>query len=121
MLGRILLIVNEDWTVRHRASGRIVTPSSNPAATGEYDLYSNGNIRVTDEPWDARLISHSISSREVSFRQGVRERDGKCVITGQPNRLAAAGSWIGYHGNIMPGTGWQGEIRNGAFPKTESN
>lgn len=42
MLGQVLLIVDEDWTVRHRASSRIVTSSSNQATTGEYDLYSNG-------------------------------------------------------------------------------
>lgn len=42
MLGQILLIIDEDWTVRHRASGQIVGPSDNPAATGDYDLYSNG-------------------------------------------------------------------------------
>jgi HNH endonuclease len=48
-----------------------------------------GPITVSDEPWLARLISN----REDAFRDGVRARDGKCVITGNRNRLAQYGRW----------------------------
>lgn len=42
MLQHILLIVNGELTVRHRVSGWVVMLSDNPAATSEYNVYSNG-------------------------------------------------------------------------------
>jgi hypothetical protein len=43
-----------------------------------------------------RLISHSVSGREDSFRDGVRARDGKCVISGAVNTRAAWDIWSGF-------------------------
>lgn len=51
---------------------------------------------MTDEPWVARLMDHSLSSRQDAFTRAVRERDRKCVISGIPNLLADAGFWAGY-------------------------
>jgi hypothetical protein len=42
------------------------------------------------------VISHSVSGREDAFRKGVRERDGKCVISGAINRLAQWDVWAGF-------------------------
>lgn len=42
MLGNVLLIVDEAWSLKHRASNRTVTPSDDIAAEGEYDIHSNG-------------------------------------------------------------------------------
>jgi HNH endonuclease len=55
-----------------------------------------GPITVSDEPWLARLISYVISGREDVFRDGVRARDMKCVITGVRNRIAQWGHWEGF-------------------------
>ncbi|KAK9357170.1 hypothetical protein V1504DRAFT_479111 [Lipomyces starkeyi] len=85
ILGNVLLVVEDHWTVRFRASGRIITPSSNPVVPGDYDIYSKGTIRVSDEAWYSLLISHAVSGREDTFRDGVRARDGKCVISGEVN------------------------------------
>jgi hypothetical protein len=52
-----------------------------------------GHIEVTDEVSSLRLLSHSVSGRENRFRDGVRARDGRCVITGLVNTLAPFGSW----------------------------
>jgi HNH endonuclease len=51
---------------------------------------------VSDEAWFARVISHSVSGREDAFRKGVRERDGKCVISGEINHLAQWNVWAGF-------------------------
>lgn len=51
---------------------------------------------MSDEPWVARVISHSISGRENSFRDGVRARDGKCVVSGTVNTRAAWDIWSGF-------------------------
>jgi hypothetical protein len=54
-----------------------------------------GTIQVSDEAWFARLISHAISGREDAFRNGVRARDGKCVISGEINDVAPWDVWVG--------------------------
>ena len=43
---------------------------------------------MNNEPWVARLISHDISGREDAFRDGVRARDRKCVVSGIVNNRA---------------------------------
>jgi len=49
-----------------------------------------------------RLITHSISGREDAFREGIRARDGKCVISGIVNRRAPKG-WSGFQAaHIFP-------------------
>ncbi|KAK9364654.1 HNH endonuclease-domain-containing protein [Lipomyces kononenkoae] len=96
ILGNVLLVVEDEWIVRHRSSGRSIGPSSNPVVPADYDIYSKGTIRVSDEAWFARLISHNVSGREDAFRDGVRARDGKCVISGVVNALAPWDVWAGF-------------------------
>lgn len=43
-----------------------------------------------------RPITHNVSGRGDAFRQGIRARDGKCVISGVVNRGAYRGSWTGF-------------------------
>ena len=52
---------------------------------------------MSDETWFARLISHSISGREDTFRSGVRSRDRKCVISGEDNNEYLWDDWTGLH------------------------
>ena len=47
-----------------------------------------GAIQVSDEPWIHRIISHNVSGREDAFREGIRTRDCRCVISGVINRRA---------------------------------
>jgi hypothetical protein len=64
---------------------------------------SLGDIHITDEPWIHRLIPHNVSGREDAFHQGVRSRDGKCVISGVVNTSNYRGSWIGFEAaHIFP-------------------
>ncbi|PLN74548.1 hypothetical protein BDW42DRAFT_182003 [Aspergillus taichungensis] len=96
MLGSVLLIVDQPWTLRHKASGRTVLPSNNKAALGEYEIRSNGTIRVTNEQWAPRLISYSNSGQETAFTRDIRARDGRCVISGVVNNTASYKDWTGY-------------------------
>ncbi|CCX32810.1 Similar to conserved hypothetical protein [Coccidioides posadasii str. Silveira]; acc. no. EFW14745 [Pyronema omphalodes CBS 100304] len=60
-------------------------------------------MRVTDEPWIHRLISRNVSGREDHFRDGIRARDGKCVISGVVNSRAYRGNWTRFEGaHIFP-------------------
>jgi len=41
-LNHVLLILEDYCTIKHRASDRIITSSSNPVVPGDYDIYSKG-------------------------------------------------------------------------------
>jgi len=50
-----------------------------------------------------RIITNSESGREDSFRDGIRARDGKCVISGVVNRNAPFGNWRSFESaHIFP-------------------
>lgn len=44
-----------------------------------------GEIRVNNEPWIHRILSHNISGQEDAFRDQVRARDKRCVVSGMVN------------------------------------
>jgi len=102
-LGNKLLIMEDPWTVKHRESGRVITPSQNPVVPGNYDVYSDGPIPVSDEPWFARLISHAVSGWEVHSEME-SEPETASVISGETNILA---SW---------NRGWEGFQAAHVFP-----
>src|SRR5258706_2546055 len=104
MLG-ILLVAKAPIRVQHRTSGEILlADSKSRLQLGIYDIYCDseysiemlelvaylfiGRIQVTNEPWVHRIQSFNVSGREDSFREGIRARDGKCVISGVVNRMA---------------------------------
>ncbi|KAK6350054.1 hypothetical protein TWF696_006303 [Orbilia brochopaga] len=81
----------------------MVTECSVLLETGDYDLSSEGLITISDEPWVPRLITHVSSSRDRQFRMEVRQRDGKCVISGLENRRADLEDWRGFDAcHIVP-------------------
>ena len=88
------LIVEDHFVIRHRASCRVVIPSD--------------QITVTDEMWFARVDSFSTSVREDAFRTGVRDRDGKCVISGAINLLSQANMWPGFEAAYIFPRGYEG-------------
>ena len=59
-------------------------------------------IHVNNEPWLHRVMSHSVSGQDNSFRNGIRARDGKCVISGVKH-MSAAGNWTSFEAaHIFP-------------------
>jgi hypothetical protein len=50
-----------------------------------------------------RLNSHNVSGRDDVFRDGIRARDGKCVISGVVNTRVYRDSWVGFEAaHIFP-------------------
>ena len=43
---------------------------------------------MDDELWVHQIQSFNVSGREDAFKEGIRARDGKCVISGIVNRMA---------------------------------
>ncbi|KAK2810943.1 hypothetical protein FQN50_002534 [Emmonsiellopsis sp. PD_5] len=97
ILSNVLLVVAEPLTVKHRTSGRVVTPSGSLVEPGDYDISSTGSIHMNDEPWVARLITFSVSGRDNQFRSGVRARDRKCVVSGRVNTLIESNLWASFN------------------------
>ncbi|KAG0633403.1 hypothetical protein HOY80DRAFT_991779 [Tuber brumale] len=85
MLGILLVIGVSPIRVQERRSSHIVSRTEVPLQVGVYDIYCEASIQVSDEPWVHRLISHKIASGENSFRDDIRNRDRKCVISGISN------------------------------------
>ncbi|KAG0634759.1 hypothetical protein HOY80DRAFT_1018365, partial [Tuber brumale] len=101
MIG-IILVTEGPIRVQHRTSGHIVSETKNPLPIGTYDIYCDRPIQLSDEPWVHRIISHSVSGGEVAFREGIRARDGGCVISGVLNRSAPA-RWTAFEAaHIFP-------------------
>lgn len=116
----ILLISQAPLRVQERTSGHTVTTTNNPLQPGEYNIYCDGRcslnesfnclltlktdcIEISDEPWIHRLITHNVSGRDSAFRNGIRARDGKCVISGLVNRAAFRDEWMSFEAaHIFP-------------------
>ena len=50
-----------------------------------------------------RGVTHSISGQENSFRDGIRARDGKCVMSGIANLRSSRNNWSGFQSaHIFP-------------------
>lgn len=58
-------------------------------------LFKIGSFSVNDEAWLVRIISHSTGTRTQAFRNAIRLRDPRCVITGKEAINADVGSWTG--------------------------
>ncbi|KAF8466217.1 HNH endonuclease-domain-containing protein [Kalaharituber pfeilii] len=87
MLG-IILITETPTIVQHRGSGHVVLMSDSQLEVGSYNIYCHNDIQVNDQPWVQRVISFNVSGQEDGFRNGIRDRDGRCVISGVVNRSA---------------------------------
>ncbi|KAK9248723.1 hypothetical protein V1506DRAFT_551415 [Lipomyces tetrasporus] len=87
----ILIVASGPYRVTLRSTGMMLP--------GHYDIrpYSRKDaISITDEPWIARILSKTVTGRDDFFRARVRERDGKCVITGVVNAGAYRNDWVGF-------------------------
>ncbi|KAK9236354.1 HNH endonuclease-domain-containing protein [Lipomyces kononenkoae] len=105
MLGN-LIVASGPYRVTLRSTGHDLTPTDERLQPGHYDIrpYSRKDtITIADEPCILRIISRSSTGRDSTFRTQVRERDGKCVITGTVNRRADRDNWSSFHAaHIFP-------------------
>jgi len=60
-------------------------------------------IHTSDEIFFPRTLSLSSTTRPLSFRDQIRQRDGRCVITGDINYEAVDNRWVGFEAaHIFP-------------------
>jgi len=113
----ILLLFQSSFTIGHENSATLVR-NEEPLAPGKYyvvgkpldlilggavGLWSTGSFTVNNEPCLTRTISLSTGSRLQSFRDEIRKRDGRCVITGKIALGAYRNHWKGFEAaHIFP-------------------
>ena len=51
-------------------------------------------VEVNNEIWLHRATSYNVSGRDDNFRNGIRARDGKCVISGVTNKSLAGWAYF---------------------------
>ena len=96
------------FRARHSGSGsnNPIAPTNQPLQHGRYILIPSvpGEVmRTSNERFSLRALSSSNTPRDVEFRNQVRQRDRRCVITGRINLDAPADRWIGFEAaHIFP-------------------
>ncbi|KAK9349706.1 HNH endonuclease-domain-containing protein [Lipomyces doorenjongii] len=120
----ILIIADCPYTVSLRDTDAILTATDEPLQPGHYDIKPNshgGVISITDESCITRVLSRTVSGRDEKFRKQVRERDGRCVITGVVNSDADIGHWRGWEAAHIFPVSKEGDFRNQGLSRWITN
>ncbi|KAK9320192.1 HNH endonuclease-domain-containing protein [Lipomyces orientalis] len=116
MLG-ILIVASGPYRVTLRSTGIDLMPTDDALKPGHYDIgpyHRRDTIFITDEPCITRTLSRTITGRDDIFRARVRERDGKCVISGVVNRDSTWNEWRGFEAaHIFPVSSEEYFVQNG--------
>ncbi|MCJ1386120.1 hypothetical protein MMC17_009245 [Xylographa soralifera] len=86
----ILFFFESRFNLRDKG-GITVERNDHPLQPGDY--YIVGPLSINNEPWLVRTISLSTGTCPESFRNAVRARDKRCVITGQES--ISLDNWTG--------------------------
>lgn len=76
--------------------GDTLPRDTRPLLPGLYLIVTDSPIQANDEIVLTRGHSINTASRTLSFRDEVRERDGRCVISKVANRRKHLGYWYGF-------------------------
>lgn len=138
----IIFIFERDYFLRDEGDA-MVQRDNHPLQPGNYYIVTSGrffrayivkplliaigSITVSDEPWLVRTISLQSGTHVATFRNAVRERDRRCVITGRRARGADRGNWAGFEAAHIFPLAYEGHWRDHNYgrwitipPATES-
>ncbi|KAF1808661.1 hypothetical protein P152DRAFT_462221 [Eremomyces bilateralis CBS 781.70] len=90
----ILVLFTSCFELQHEETK--VERNDDPLQPGKYYIIAAGPFSVNNEPWLLRTISHSTGTRTDSFRNAIRSRDRRCVISGQKAVGAYRNNWRGF-------------------------
>ncbi|KAJ9266269.1 hypothetical protein DTO195F2_1384 [Paecilomyces variotii] len=94
------------FEARFYGSNTPITRTNQPLQRGSYILHprtAGEQVEISDEQWHPRTLSLSNTPTEDAFRDQVRTRDRRCVITGRINQDADVGIWTGFEAaHIFP-------------------
>ncbi|KAF8449902.1 HNH endonuclease-domain-containing protein [Kalaharituber pfeilii] len=90
----VFLLFDGAYILQHE-DGTELQRNGQALRRGSYYIVTNGRIVVNNEPWLVRTNSASSGSRFIAFRDSVRDRDRRCVMT-REGALAEYGIWFGF-------------------------
>ncbi|KAL2002857.1 hypothetical protein VTN02DRAFT_5694 [Thermoascus thermophilus] len=94
------------FEARFDGSNTPIARTNQPLQRGSYILHprtAGEQVEASDEQYHPRTLSLSTSPREDAFRDQIRTRDRRCVITGRINHDADVGFWTGFEAaHIFP-------------------
>ncbi|KAH8147456.1 uncharacterized protein LAJ45_08613 [Morchella importuna] len=98
----IILILSSIYHLQD-AGGSQVDRDDHPLQPGNYYVVTDGSISINNEICLTRTISLGTGTLVASFRNAVRDRDRRCVITGEEAVNADLGEWGGFEAaHIFP-------------------
>jgi hypothetical protein len=98
----IVLVVSGTYFLQND-DGEALQRDTRPLLPGKYYVVADGTVDVNDEAVLTRTVSITTGTRIREFRDRVRQRDGRCVVTKAENLLAAVDNWIGFEAaHIFP-------------------
>ncbi|KAK0731894.1 HNH endonuclease-domain-containing protein [Lasiosphaeris hirsuta] len=84
-------------------NGGIVAQDTQPLLPGRYFVVADGTVQNAAEAAFTRMMSFQTGTRVDEFRDEVRERDGRCVVTKEENLNKEFGLWEGFEAaHIFP-------------------
>lgn len=91
----IAYIIDQDCVLCYE-NGTTVQRDDNPLQPGKYMIDTPGPLMVNDEPWLVRASFRLPETSNTEFRDAVRKRDCRCVVTGQRTLYAEYGDqdWV---------------------------
>lgn len=98
----IVLVISSAYFLQND-SGDILPRDAQPLLPGNYFIVADGTVNVNGRPVVTRCPSRSTGTRLRSFKDQVRERDGRCVVSKMESDGPQAGFWIGFEAtHIVP-------------------
>lgn len=101
-----VFVANGGFQVRLYNSNVPIASTNDLLQHGRYILtpiVSGREIRASDQVFYPRTPSLSNTTRDAAFRDQIRQRDGRCVITGDINYETVDGRWVDFQtAHIFP-------------------
>ncbi|RPB27383.1 hypothetical protein L211DRAFT_819270 [Terfezia boudieri ATCC MYA-4762] len=97
----VFLFFDGEYVLRHE-DGMVLQRNDEDLRRGSYFIVTDGTVTVNNKLWLVRTISVA-STRVAEFREAVRQRDRKCVVSGEEAVDAEYGMWFGFEAaHIFP-------------------
>ena len=91
-----IIIKFDNYYTLLNENGTSVPRDDHPLQVGNYLVDTPGTLSINNEPWLVRTKSVASEDATKGFRDAVRQRDFRCVITGDYAPMAEYGFWSGY-------------------------
>lgn len=98
----ITVVISSSYFLQND-NGETIPRDSQPLLPGNYYIIADGTVNVSDEVFYTRTMSMTTGTRIRGFKDQVRQRDRRCVVTKLQNPAAEFGVWAGFEAtHIFP-------------------